>query len=80
MDRDRTARYVLGDLDAPERAAFERELRGDAHLREEVTALQRVLQDVRGLPEAPRPAGGAAPAARSTASRWMARLRGARLP
>lgn len=74
MDRDRTARYVLGDLDPPERVAFEQHLRHDRLLRAEVTALRGVLDDVRSLPEIGASASDRPPAARrgGVPARWIA--------
>jgi len=51
-DRGEISDYVLGELDAPERARFESRLRHSAALRAEVERLQALVGQLEGLPSA----------------------------
>jgi anti-sigma-K factor RskA len=57
--RDQISSYLLGELDANQTAAFERQIEADPQLREEVERLRPLVTQLEGLPaevwEAPQP-------------------------
>jgi anti-sigma-K factor RskA len=58
---EQAAAYALGELDGPERAAFEARLAEDAELRREVEAMRATMGALEGLPGDAWPGGAAQP-------------------
>jgi len=89
--RDQISSYLLGELDADQTAAFERQIEADPQLREEVERLRPLVTQLEGLPaevwEAPQPPplilpeDAARPSSSETAdSKQSTRRRRLRLP